>query len=132
MPQATGSFRPLECPKCHSDDVKRSRRKFWERFVLPLVGAQVHRCRDCKHRFWVGTQWKRLVLASIAIVFGAGIGLTVVLLIQTRQQPPDLPVRPVPQVRTRRAPPLPPGLPPLSQVPRPKDEPSATGSADSR
>lgn len=130
-PQATGSFRQLECPKCHSDDVKRSRRTFWEHLVLPLMSAQVHRCRDCKHRFWVGTQWKRLVLTSIAIVFAGGVAFTVVLLIQTRAQPPAKPVsQQRPRLRRRRLPPPPPGLPPLSQVPRPKDEPPATAPAN--
>jgi hypothetical protein len=130
-PQAARSFRPLKCPKCHSDDVKRSRRKFWERFVLPLLAAHVHRCRDCKHRFWVGTQWYRLVLASIALFFVGGIAVTMVLVKQARDQPATAPAL-RPRARRRRLPPPPPGLPPLSQVPRPKDDPSATGSGPSR
>jgi len=124
-PQATAGLHRLECPRCHSDDVIRSRRKFWERFVLVLVAAHVHRCRDCKHRFWVGMQWKRLVLASVAVAFVAGIALTVLLLIQTRT-PPQPVARP--RLRRRRLPPLPRGLPPLSQVPRPRDEPTTTGA----
>ena len=131
-PQATTSLPRLECPKCHSDDVKRSRRKFWERFVLPLVAAHVHRCRDCKHRFWVGAQWKRVVLASVAVAFAGGVALTVVLVIQTRNQPPAPVYRPRPLVRRRGLRPPPRGLPPLSEVPRPKDVPAPAPSQNSK
>ena len=31
----------MECPKCHSDDLTRSRRRLVERLILPLVRAQV-------------------------------------------------------------------------------------------
>lgn len=132
IPQAAGSFRSLKCPKCHSDDIKRSRRKFWERFVLPLLAAHVHRCRDCKHRFWVGTQWNRVVFASIAVVFVGGIALTMVLVKQARDQPATVPAPQPVRARRPRLPPPPPGLPPLSQVPRPKDDPSAKGPGTAR
>ena len=129
-------MRSLECPKCHSDDVKRSRRKFWERLILPLLDAHVHRCRDCKRRFWVGAQWNRLVFASIALVFVGGMIVTMVLLKQARDQPTTEPAaEPAPRqnrARPRRFSPPPPGLPPLSQVPRPKDDPPPTGSGTSR
>lgn len=101
--------------------------------MLPLVAAEVNRCRDCRHRFWVGTQWKRVVLASVAVAFAGGIALTVILATQTRTPTPTQPAnQPRLRVRRRRLPPLPPGLPPLSQVPRPKDEPAPTTSGDAK
>ncbi len=124
IPRLAGPYRLMECPKCHSDDVTRSRRKFWERFVLPLLSAHVHRCRDCKHRFWIGTHWSRLVFASIAVFFVVGIFTTVTLIRKAKEAPPPVVQQPL-RPRRRRLPPLPPGLPPLSQVPRPKDLPKS-------
>lgn len=103
--------------------------------MLPAVGAHVHRCRDCRHRFWVGTIWSRIVFGALAVTFIAGVITTMVLVRRSRNQPP-----PPPRVRLRKrrqVPPMPRGLPPLSSVPAPKDkteqrEEPATGEKDSK
>lgn len=88
--------------------------------MLPLLSAHPHRCRDCKHRYWVGVVWSRLVFGGLALMFVAGIITTVVLVRQSRVQSSQAPA-PVRRLRRRRVQPLPKGLPPLSAVPRPKN-----------
>src|SRR5579863_461434 len=108
----------MQCPRCQSDDIKRSRRKFWERIVLHVLKAQVYRCRDCRHRYWVGVQWNHVILGTLAAVIVAGVVTTMVLVRYNQtHRPPSAP--PIPVRRRRRVQPLPPGLPPLSSVPAP-------------
>jgi hypothetical protein len=38
------------CPRCHSADTARSRRRFYERLV---PGTTAFRCDECKHRFLI-------------------------------------------------------------------------------
>jgi|SRR5580704_9456402 hypothetical protein len=111
----------MQCPRCQSDDIKRSRRKLWERFVLHALKAQVYRCRDCKHRYWVGVQWSHVILGAFAAVVVAGVIATMVI-IRHNQNLPEPAAPPVQSRRRRRVQPLPPGLPPLSAVPRPAEK----------
>jgi hypothetical protein len=98
--------------------------------VLPIVRGQAQRCRDCKHRFWVGVEWTRVVLGALAAMVVAGVVVAMVLVRQHQNQPkPDVPT---PQVRRRRLRPLPPGLPPLSSGPRPDSTQSAKGDKKSQ
>ncbi len=113
-----------ECPKCHSDDVKRSRRKFYERFILPVVRAQVYRCRDCKHRYLVGMQWGLVILAVLTI--GVTAGVFTALKFENEARLGEVAnaeaTAKAPRHRLRRHP-VPKGLPPLSSIPRPADDP---------
>jgi hypothetical protein len=119
--EATVETLTLQCPKCQSDDVTRSRRKFWERFVLYCLNAQVFRCRDCKKRFWVGVEWGRVILGTMTAVVITGVIATMVFVL--RHKEPPAPVQTAaPARQRRRLPPLPKGLPPLSSVPLPADE----------
>jgi hypothetical protein len=92
----------------------------WERVVLYALGAQVFRCRDCKKRFWVGVEWGRVILGTLAGLVLAGVIVTMVVARQNQRQlakaPPNVKVR-----KTRRRLPMPRGLPPLSSVPLPAD-----------
>jgi hypothetical protein len=98
--------------------------------VLPIVRGQVQRCRDCKHRFWIGVEWTRVVLGALAAMVVAGVIVAMVLVRQHQAQPArDVPA---PQVRRRRFRPLPPGLPPLSSVPSPDSAQSAKGDKKSQ
>ena len=90
--------------------------------MLPLVSAQAQRCRDCKHRFHVGVVWSRVVFGGLAALFVGGMITTMALVRASRQQAARQPPPPERRARTRRLLPLPPGLPPLSAVPRPKDD----------
>jgi hypothetical protein len=105
----------MQCPYCQSDDVKRSRRKFWERFVLPLLRAQVYRCRDCKKRHWVGVEWGAVILASLLLVVAGGV-VAAVIVVHSNQQADDAPpvVKAPRPRRIRPLQPLPSGLPPAS------------------
>jgi ribosomal protein L37AE/L43A len=110
----------MQCPRCSSDDVKRSRRKFWERFVLALFRAQIFRCRDCKKRFWTGINWGPVILAGLAFVMVSGVAIAMVVAHRSAMEAARVPrARPLPRAR-RRALPMPSGLPPLSSVPPPR------------
>lgn len=113
----------MQCPYCQSDDVARSRRKFWERFALPLFRAQVYRCRDCKKRHWVGVEWGAVILASLLMVVGGGVVAAVIVVHQNqRTAAEEAPRAPAPRPkRIRPLQPLPSGLPPLSRVPKPPE-----------
>ena len=86
--------------------------------MLPIVRGQVHRCRDCKHRFWIGVEWGRVVLGALtAMVVTVVIVAMVVIRQKQVQSKADVPEPSVRRIRRTR--PLPPGLPPLSSVPSP-------------
>lgn len=41
------------CPRCHSYDVHRSRRRgFVERYLLPLILKRPYRCDGCNSRYY--------------------------------------------------------------------------------
>ncbi len=40
--------------------------------ILPVMRAQVFRCRDCKNRFWVGVQWRFVILGFLGVSMAAG------------------------------------------------------------
>lgn len=46
-------WRP-ECPRCESDNVHRSRRRWWERLVGKWIYPYqcMYRCHKCMFRFW--------------------------------------------------------------------------------
>jgi hypothetical protein len=116
----------MECPKCHSDDVTRSRRRLAEQLILPMMRAQVYRCRDCKNRFWTGVQWRFVILGFLSIAVVAGFAFAIMFAHETREQQAEEATAPK-QVRRRYGAPrpaIPKGLPPLSAVPRPKDDPT--------
>jgi hypothetical protein len=125
LPENRGISGPMECPKCHSDDVTRSRRKLAERLFLPILRAQVYRCRDCKNRFWVGVQWRFVILGFLSAAIAAGFAVTIMFVHESRQRQAAEADAPT-QVQSYRAPRprIPRGLPPLSSVPRPKDDPA--------
>jgi hypothetical protein len=126
LPENRGILGAMECPKCHSDDVTRSRRKLPERLILPLMRAQVYRCRDCKNRFWVGVQWRFVILGFLSIAVVAGFALAITFAHEAREEQADEANAPKKVQRRYRAPrpAIPRGLPPLSSVPRPKDDPA--------
>jgi len=98
--------------------------------VLPIVRGQAHRCRDCKHRFWAGVEWGRVVLGTLTamVVAFVIVAMVVVRENQTQTQPnPGVPARRVRRVRPK---PLPQGLPPLSKVPSPDADRSGNGDTN--
>ncbi len=126
VPESRGILGAIECPKCHSDDVIRSRRKLAERLVLPVLRAQVYRCRDCKNRFWVGVQWRFVILGFLSAAVAGGFAMAIMFAHQTREQQAEEANAPKQVQRRYRAPRtvLPKGLPPLSSIPRAKDDPA--------
>ncbi|HEX4277376.1 MAG TPA: hypothetical protein VHZ74_18595, partial [Bryobacteraceae bacterium] len=111
----------MQCPYCQSDDVTRSRRKFWERFVLPLMRAHVMRCRDCHKRHWIGVEWGLVILGGLIMVVGAGVVAGVIVAHRNQAEATPAPRIQRPR-RIRPIQPLPSGLPPLSSVPTPKQK----------
>jgi hypothetical protein len=125
LPENRGIPGAIECPKCHSDDITRSRRKLGERLILPIIRAQVYRCRDCKNRFWVGVQWRFVILGFLSVAMAAGFALAIVFAHESRQAEAAAAAVPNNTRRYRIPPPvMPKGLPPLSAIPRPKDDPA--------
>jgi hypothetical protein len=123
-PESRDVSQPRECPRCHSDDVKRSRRRLIERALLPLMRAQVYRCCDCKKRFWVGDQLRLVMLGLVGAAVIAAFVATFMFAHETRGEAAATDSEP--RVEQRYEAPresLPKGLPPLSSVPRPADDP---------
>lgn len=129
MPEAEEIFLTLKCPKCQSNDVARSRRKFWERFVLFVLKAHVYRCRDCRRRFWVGVEWGGVILGTLTAVVVMGVVVTMVIVHRTQDKPAPA-ASAVPAKKRRRIQPLPKGLPPLSSVPAPTPSFDESGKSD--
>jgi ribosomal protein L37AE/L43A len=120
----------LQCPKCKSNDISRSRRKLWERVVLFVLKAQVYRCRDCRRRFWVGVEWGGVILGTLTVVVVAGVALTMVAVHQNQEKAAAAATA-LPKARKRRRlPPLPKGLPPLSSIPSTVGKTDASDKAD--
>ena len=120
-----GPTTDLDCPRCHSSDLKRSRRTFTERLLLPMLRGRVFRCRDCKKRFWVDVQWSVVILGALSLAVLAGVVTAVILMHQMRVQEANAAAKAVQLRRYRVRPrPLPRGLPPLSSIPRPADDPT--------
>ncbi len=115
----------MECPQCHSDDVKRSRRTLLERLLLPMLRAQAFRCRDCRKRFWIGVQWSSVILGVLTMTMVAGVVTTMLVVHQARKDAQSVPPVAVKRYKRRR-PSVPQGLPPLSSVPRPADVATAS------
>jgi hypothetical protein len=93
-----------------------------ERLILPVMRAQVHRCRDCKHRFWVGVQWRFVILGVLSVAMAGGFALAIMFAHQSREAEAAAADVPNNTRRYRVPQPVPKGLPPLSAVPRPKDD----------
>jgi hypothetical protein len=110
----------MQCPKCQSNDIQRSRRRLLDHALLPLVRAQVYRCRDCKKRFWAGVQWGPVILGSLTFAVVAVVAVVMVAAHHSQGQKSPAP-EPTPVLRSRPVRPMPRGLPPLSSVPAPKD-----------
>jgi hypothetical protein len=108
----------MECPRCRSSDVTRSRRKFWERIALYFLRGQVFRCRDCKKRFWVDVEWGKVILGTLTAVVVTSAIVAIVAVHRNQEPRADAPPR-IPAQKRRRLPPLPRGLPRLSSVPLP-------------
>jgi hypothetical protein len=95
-----------------------------ERLILPVMRAQVYRCRDCKHRFWIGVQWRFVILGFLSVAMAAGFTMAVIFAHQSREAEAAAAAAPKKTRRYRTPrPAMPKGLPPLSAVPRPKDDP---------
>lgn len=107
----------MECPHCHSSDVKRSRRKLAERFLLPVFRARAVRCVDCRTRFWAGVEWGSVILACLSLTVTAS--LVGVVVFAHEKMSDNVAAAPVTMKRHRVRRPMPRGLPPLASVPRP-------------
>src|SRR5580704_13311054 len=86
VPDMAAETPTIECPKCQSTDVTRSRRRFWERVVLYFLRAQVYRCRDCKKRYWVGIEWGKVILGTLTAVVVTGVIATIVVVHRNQVQ----------------------------------------------
>jgi hypothetical protein len=119
----------LKCPQCQSNDIARSRRKLWERFVLFTLRAQVYRCRDCRRRFWVGVEWGKVILGALTAAVAMGVVVLIVAVYRNQEKPKPVPP-PVRAKKLRRVKPLPKGLPPLSSIPAPVTGVEVPGRGD--
>jgi hypothetical protein len=112
----------MECPHCHSDDVTRSRRRFLDRIALPVLRAEVFRCRDCKKRFWVNVQWSTVILGCMTAMVTLVVIVAMVATHRNRVEESEREAAaPIRRARPFRQA-FPKGLPPLSSVPSPKDD----------
>jgi len=122
----------MECPHCHSDDIARSRRRFLDRLILPLLHGEVLRCRDCRTRFWVGVQWSKVILGCLTATVTAVVIVAMVAVHQSNEEKLAAAAQAARfrKVVRRTRPAFPRGLPPLSSVPAPKpDSPETTAAA---
>lgn len=60
---ATSSTR---CPKCQSQDVHRSHRRWWERVLSSVYPrSRPRRCCSCQHRFWPPKPWASKAVSQL-------------------------------------------------------------------
>ena len=99
--------------------------------MLPILQGEPYRCRDCKHRFWVGVKWGGLVLGTVTVLVVAALIVTIVVVRQERNAPTAKAAVRVRRLRRIRPLPIPRGLPPLSSVPAPDADQSDRGDKKS-
>jgi hypothetical protein len=75
----------MQCPRCLSVEIVKSRRSSWERVVLPVLRAEVYRCRDCRWRFRVGVEMGGLILGTVLAVVTAVV-IAAMLLVGHRNE----------------------------------------------
>ena len=60
----------MNCPKCTSPNVRRSRHKSWKDFFAALRREHAFRCRQCGHRFYRAEAAGSRVFSRIKAAFG--------------------------------------------------------------
>lgn len=111
----------MRCPRCYSLNVRRSRRRLWERGVTLLLPTTPHRCRSCRGRFWRRTG--ALLSLPRILALGGLTALTALFAIRTLGllQPPPEPA-PAPRAVPAPALALPSAKPSVSPLPKPETE----------
>lgn len=115
----------MRCPRCHSLNVRRSRRRIWERGITLLLSSFPFRCRSCQGRFWR----RRGALLNLPRLIAFGIATTVMAVFAIRTlgllHPPPLPAAATSRVAAAGEPVPAPG------PRRPARRPDAPAEADS-
>jgi hypothetical protein len=70
----------ISCPRCHSDRLRRSHARWWQRPRRWLTREVVYKCGKCHHRVWVAHDKQKLPLIGVSgRVAGAGVVVVLAL-----------------------------------------------------
>ncbi|MCB1036154.1 MAG: hypothetical protein KDD47_20190, partial [Acidobacteria bacterium] len=89
----------MRCPRCYSLNVRRSRRRLWERAVCFLLPTLPYRCRSCQGRFWRRSggllNLPRLGVLALATVLTIFVAIRTLGLLRPDSQSADPASRPI-------------------------------------